>query len=470
MQIIRSAVTGVTRHESLLEQRAFIAQSDAAATIRKMESIDGGIVDGEGRVDTLHARQSDRIVFAKEAVVRAQDQSAVYADRSDRLSVETKEEIVAQAAPAERDNALFASWQHRITQLRHTQQSELELGGYAVDETGRRVDFSLKLQLEGDYFSRKEVIGLIVDPLVVNYAAPSARLSGETFEFNLNGGGPLSRFAVPEAGSAFLAHDANNDGRVNDASELFGMRTGDGFGELAAHDADKSGWIDAADPVYESLFLWIQHDGQDRLVGLREAGIGALSLSAYDTPYTLRDLDTGVLGQIRQSGLFIRTNGDIGTVQQVDLAYLSPLSSGRLADGSIDPQTVQETAQTPAPHADPRKNEKGEWRTDMTYLKIERQDEALILSEYRHASKIYEAAAAGEAQTLSKPKQSDDRGKLGERLRALEGELMRTEFSGVGDETRIRRLKSEIAQTRQQVSAAEFRTLIVQGAALSLKV
>ena len=39
-------------------------------------------------------------------------------------------------------------------------------------------------------------------------------------------------------GSGYLALDKNGDGTINDGSELFGTRNGDGFADLAQYDED----------------------------------------------------------------------------------------------------------------------------------------------------------------------------------------------------------------------------------------
>ena len=55
------------------------------------------------------------------------------------------------------------------------------------------------------------------------------------------------------AGQGFLALDKNEDGEINDGGELFGTRSGDGFGELAVFDEDCNGWIDEKKIVLENL-------------------------------------------------------------------------------------------------------------------------------------------------------------------------------------------------------------------------
>ncbi|MDH4320259.1 MAG: hypothetical protein OEV73_02045, partial [Desulfobulbaceae bacterium] len=122
-------------------------------------------------------------------------------------------------------------------------------------------------------------------------------------------------------GSGFLALDHNGDGIINDGSELFGPKTGDGFAELAQYDSDGNGWLDENDPVYNDLRLWILGDeGASYLETLASRGIGALLINSADTLFRLADSNNETLGQIRESSIFLRENGSVGTIQEVDVA------------------------------------------------------------------------------------------------------------------------------------------------------
>ena len=52
------------------------------------------------------------------------------------------------------------------------------------------------------------------------------------------------------SGSGFLALDKNGNGKIDDGSELFGTKSGDGFADLAEYDSDGNGWIDEKGRVY----------------------------------------------------------------------------------------------------------------------------------------------------------------------------------------------------------------------------
>jgi len=115
--------------------------------------------------------------------------------------------------------------------------------------------------------------------------------------FDLNARGVRDRIAWTHAGSpvAFLVLDRNGNGLVDDGTELFGTATAKRDGTRAANGFDAlydldggsgvSDWqIDARDPVYDRLRLWIDrnHNGRsepDELRTLRQEGVISLFLS-----------------------------------------------------------------------------------------------------------------------------------------------------------------------------------------------
>jgi hypothetical protein len=114
--------------------------------------------------------------------------------------------------------------------------------------------------------------------------------------------------------------DRNEDGVINDGTELYGPQSGSGFAELSQHDEDGNGWIDEGDSVYDRLRLWSRDEsGGERLIGLGQAGVGAIYLGHIDTPFQLKDEDNQLQGRVRDTGLFLRENGGSGTVQELDL-------------------------------------------------------------------------------------------------------------------------------------------------------
>ncbi len=190
---------------------------------------------------------------------------------------------------------------------------------------GREIDFNLNLEMSREFtqvvnsteYTRKT---FCVDPLVINLEGNPASFSDKTFFFDLDADGEKEELSGLSKGSGFLALDKNGDGTINDGKELFGPQSGDGFKDLAAYDEDGNGWIDEGDSVFDRLKIWtLDENGKERLVGIGKAGVGAIYLGKADTKFSLNDMESNeTQGIIRSTGIFLKENGGMGTVQHVD--------------------------------------------------------------------------------------------------------------------------------------------------------
>ena len=90
-----------------------------------------------------------------------------------------------------------------------------------------------------------------------------------------------------ESNMIFLLLDRNEDGKINDGSELFGTKSGDGFRDLSEYDEDRNGWIDENDSVFSKLKVWTKDsEGNDKLLNLKQADVGAIYLGNIDTEFS----------------------------------------------------------------------------------------------------------------------------------------------------------------------------------------
>lgn len=214
------------------------------------------------------------------------------------------------------------------TEITHSEQESttVSMAGVVKTTDGREVALDVNLQMSREYYEENASYSLTIapltDPLVVNYDGNAADLTDTKYEFDLNvdGADEQISFIAPGTGG-FLALDQNRDGIINDGSELFGTVSGNGFSELTDYDEDRNGWIDAGDAVYHDLSIWEKTDnGEDRLIALADTGIGAIYLSATDSPFRITDNDNQTLGQVRATSVYLQENGGAGTIQQIDLA------------------------------------------------------------------------------------------------------------------------------------------------------
>lgn len=235
---------------------------------------------------------------------------------------EARPEVTAAAPPPPMEVERY----ERREIYREREETRFAAEGVVRTADGRTLSFTLSLSLSRSYEERIE-IGVRQgearqkrDPLVVNFDGSAAQLTSRRFAFDLDADGSMEQINFVGAGSGFLAIDRSGDGRINDGSELFGTRSGDGFADLAAFDTDANGWIDENDAVYGDLRLWRKDAaGNDTLLTLAEADVGAIHLGRIATPFALKDSANALLGEIRTSGVFLHEDGRAGSLQQIDL-------------------------------------------------------------------------------------------------------------------------------------------------------
>jgi hypothetical protein len=199
--------------------------------------------------------------------------------------------------------------------------------GKVTTADGREITFSLEVGMSRTFeqYYREEYemteFQRLYDPLVINFDTDTAQLSDQKFFFDLDCDGAAEEISELSSGSGYLALDKNEDGRINDGSELFGPASGNGFADLAAYDEDGNGWIDEGDSIWNKLKIWCRDEnGQDNLFTLVQKGIGAICLQSAATDFALKDAENTAKGFIRSTGIFLYENGNAGTLQHLDLA------------------------------------------------------------------------------------------------------------------------------------------------------
>lgn len=205
-----------------------------------------------------------------------------------------------------------------------TEKLSFAAAGVIKTTDGKEIDFQLDLNLSRSFLSNNHISvkagDALIDPLVINYDGPAATLTDTKYQFDLDADGLDDSISFLQQGSGFLALDKNGDGIVSNGQELFGVDTGDGFSELAAFDEDHNGWIDESDPVYDRLRIWTKNaEGKDVLFALAQKGIGAIYLGNIDGQFTYANSYNEHQGISRKAGIFVKEDGGVGSVQQIDL-------------------------------------------------------------------------------------------------------------------------------------------------------
>ncbi len=162
----------------------------------------------------------------------------------------------------------------------------------------------------------------LIDPLVVNFDGKGAELSDQKFTFDLDSDGRSDQISLLKRGSGFLALDRDGNGKIDDGSELFGTKSGDGFLDLSMYDTNKDGKIDTEDFIYDKLRIWKKNDnGEDSLIGLGEAGVGVIYLNAFKTQEALYDGKGNLAGMLQKSAAIDFTDDRFsGGIYHIDMA------------------------------------------------------------------------------------------------------------------------------------------------------
>jgi len=115
----------------------------------------------------------------------------------------------------------------------------------------------------------------------------------ENTKFDLDGKGVKDKVGWVGSDDGLLVRDINNDGVINDGSELFGEHTVkqdgslavDGFDALRDLDSNNDGVFDRADNAFEEIKIWqdVNSDGVSQaseLYSLLDAGVESISLQS----------------------------------------------------------------------------------------------------------------------------------------------------------------------------------------------
>lgn len=222
-----------------------------------------------------------------------------------------------QASPSQ----LGFQWHSRMSErVCESETTTVCASGRVKTADGREIDFSMVTEMAREFKSEKvdEESGSIVlhDPLMLSFDGKAVELTDRRIDFDLDADGCVEQIPGMGAGCGFLVFDRNGNGKADNGRELFGVASGNGFSDLSALDSDHNGWVDEADPAFRQLGIW----SGEHYSSLAERGIGALYTAAVDAPFSLKTASNELLGQIRAAGLYLSESGEVGRMQQVDLA------------------------------------------------------------------------------------------------------------------------------------------------------
>jgi len=283
--------------------------------------------DAKHGVMLLIIRDMVRKLTGKEFEIFSADKLASKPDNAsapDASAPDTKNVEITTTPPP---SAGFGLVYEHNTSYQESESTSFSSTGTIQTKDGKSIEFSAQLNMSRDFYMQTNLAVTAgdpekkVDPLVINFDGNAAELSQTHFAFDIDSNGTPEQIAALKPGSGYLALDKNNDGIIDNGSELFGPNSGNGFAELAKYDSDHNGFIDQADPIYNSLRIWQRNaDGSQQLLALGDKNIGAIYLGHATTPFQLKTEDNKSLGEVTDSGVYLTEDGKVGTVQQINLS------------------------------------------------------------------------------------------------------------------------------------------------------
>jgi hypothetical protein len=191
-----------------------------------------------------------------------------------------------------------------------------------VQTATQKIEINMNVSMSYSFTSEHQILKKqFFDPLVLNFDGELPDLDKKEFSFDIDCDGKEDQISMLKKGSGFLALDKNNNGKVDDGTELFGPLNGNGYADLKRYDSDHNDWIDENDPIFDKLRIWMKNKDEDKLVALGETGVGAIYLGSSQGQFELKNSDTNEsMGRIRGNGLFLNEDGTSGFMSQIDFA------------------------------------------------------------------------------------------------------------------------------------------------------
>lgn len=251
---------------------------------------------------------------------------------------------------------------------------------YTQGQGGALVDEAMTLRAASERWAKALKWSNPGDPLVLDLdgdGIETVELGSFAPYFDVDGDMFAERTGWLGADDGFLVLDANQNGRIDDISEMFGNAAQTGFAELATHDSNKDGRITQADQSWSKLLVWQDRDSDgitdagelstlDQL-GLRSIGLTPTALGVttpqgtdllsyatftradgtsgqvFEAIFQSNDVDTRYAGEAGraawQSDLRLNAKG-FGTVTDLAVAMANDIELGELAAATAAAMTA----------------------------------------------------------------------------------------------------------------------------------
>ncbi len=241
------------------------------------------------------------------------------------ISTDANEQDSQPAATYSKPIPTNAATQSTTSQMEVSAESH-ETMQFSVEVDGQKVTLSIETlrwmhaEVSTSQINKTKEAVRKSDPLVLDLTGDGITTSGiqQGVQFDLNADGMRETISAPTADNKLLAWDKNNNGVIDNGSELFGDSNGykNGFDALKALDSNNDGKIDAADNLFSQLKLMsFDANGKQTLSDLSQA------VTSINLNYQNQQANLGNADEISQVSSFQKTNGKTQGVYDLLLSY-----------------------------------------------------------------------------------------------------------------------------------------------------
>lgn len=211
-----------------------------------------------------------------------------------------------------------------ITAQYHYQESEkmhfASKGQITLDD-GQVIDFSMHIKYERHYEESSTLVinqGQPADPIVFDLTGEGLNIGQYHLHVDMDLDGTIDKLPAFSPNAGILVYDKDGDQEVTDRSEIVGATLGDGIQGLRQHDEDGNGWLDSGDTILKALKVWqVDADGNEKLLALDEAGVGAIYLGTLKTDYTFKE-GRAALASLKDTTIYLRKDKTVGVAHSFD--------------------------------------------------------------------------------------------------------------------------------------------------------
>jgi len=278
---LRDAVAELGKRAS-----AALSEYETGALAKQARTHNAKQVQSDGEAEISPEQRKIMMLLEKLFGVKGVKQFSMQFDYS---SVQEVQAVAQQASRVQSGGPAGWGMEYNYHEAyREYESTSLAMSGTFTTEDGRAFAFNLDYQLKREYVRTTDVSiragdAVVKDPLILDVGGVGGFGTGSS-AFDLDRDGNTEALRHLSNGSRYLAADFNRNGRVDNGGELFGPTSGNGFGDLAAHDDDGNGFIDHGDAIWDLLRLWTGDDAKPAL--LAQWKVAAIGLMSIETPFS----------------------------------------------------------------------------------------------------------------------------------------------------------------------------------------